>query len=405
LYLVIKTSSVDDAATQPGSPARRRPWEDLPQDALAAWAPHLPGLADEIIAAIRAEVPAYARPLEGAFAQAVGRGVRESLGQFGDMVRNPGGGRAAGRNVYVALGRGEARAGRSLEALLGAYRVGARIAWRRLAAVGLAAGLAPETLVLLAESIFAYIDELSAESAEGFAGEQAARAGETDRRRAAVVELLVRSPPPADEVLATAVGDAHWRVPQELAIVVWRGEGGHRPAPRLPVASIAGPVEGLMCAVIPDPAGPGRGAELARAFQGAPAGMGSVVAPAEAVRSFDRARAALSLAEERSVAEMLVGSEHRIALLCRADASLVEEMARDRLRALQDETEASQRRLRATLLAWLRADGNVGAAAHELEVHSQTVRYRLTRLRELFGDALEGPDVRFELEVALRAAS
>ncbi len=399
-----KKLGVDDAGAQRGSPARRRPWEDLPQDALEAWSPHLPGLADEIIAAIRAEVPAYALPLEGTFGETVGRGVREALGQFGEMVRNPGGGRAGGRNVYVALGRGEARAGRSLEALLAAYRVGARIAWRRLAAAGLAAGLAPETLVLLAESIFAYIDELSAESAEGFAGEQAARAGETDRRRTAVVELLVRNPPPAEEVLATAAADAHWRLPRELSIVVWRGEGGRRPTPRLPVASITGMVEGLVCAVVPDPAGPGRRTELARAFQGTPAGMGSVVAPAEAVRSFDRARAALSLAEERSVAELLVGAEHRIALLCRADGQLVEEIASDRLQALDDETEMSQRRLRATLLAWLRADGNVGAAAHELDVHSQTVRYRLTRLRELFGDALEDPDTRFELEVALRAA-
>ncbi|MDQ6751163.1 MAG: helix-turn-helix domain-containing protein [Actinomycetota bacterium] len=386
------------------SASRRRPWEDLTQDALSAWSPHLPGLADEIIAAIRAEVPAYALPLEGAFGQAVRRGVGEALGQFGEMVRNPDGGRAAGRSVYVALGRGEARAGRSLEALLAAYRVGARIAWRRLAAAGLAAKLAPETLALLAESIFAYIDELSAESAEGFAQEQADRAGETDRRRAAVVELLVRTPPPPEDVLVAAAADASWRLPQQLAVVVWRVEGARRPNARLPTASISGPVEALMCAVVPDPEGSGRRAELARAFEGMPAGMGSVVPYPEAARSFDRARAALSLAEERSLVEMLVAGEHRIALLCRAERSLVEEIAADRLQPLGEETEASRRRLEATLLAWLRCDGNVAAAALELHVHQQTVRYRLTRLRELFGQALDAPDVRFELEVALRAA-
>ena len=53
--------------------AHERPWEALPEDALAAWSPHLPALVDEIIEAIRAEVPAYARPLEGAFRQAVRR--------------------------------------------------------------------------------------------------------------------------------------------------------------------------------------------------------------------------------------------------------------------------------------------------------------------------------------------
>jgi DNA-binding PucR family transcriptional regulator len=35
-------------------------------------------------------------------------------------------------------------------------------------------------------------------------------------------------------------------------------------------------------------------------------------------------------------------------------------------------------------------------------VHPQTVRYRLRRLRDLFGATLEDPDRRFELEIALR---
>jgi DNA-binding PucR family transcriptional regulator len=38
-------------------------------------------------------------------------------------------------------------------------------------------------------------------------------------------------------------------------------------------------------------------------------------------------------------------------------------------------------------------------------VHPQTVRYRVAQLRELFGDALDTPDGRFELELALRAAA
>ncbi|MBI5103890.1 MAG: PucR family transcriptional regulator, partial [Solirubrobacterales bacterium] len=207
---------------------KRRPWEDLPTAAIDAWAPHLPALADEIIDAIRQEVPAYARPLEGAFGQAVRIGVEEALSRF-DPRAGPGG----GRNVYVALGRGEAREGRTLDALLAAYRVGAQIAWRRLAEAGLQAGLEPETLVLLAESIFASIDELSAASAEGFAREQAAREGEAGRRRAALVELLVRDPPPAEAALAAAADDARWPLPRTLAIVVWAAEHGERPARRL----------------------------------------------------------------------------------------------------------------------------------------------------------------------------
>jgi DNA-binding PucR family transcriptional regulator len=36
-------------------------------------------------------------------------------------------------------------------------------------------------------------------------------------------------------------------------------------------------------------------------------------------------------------------------------------------------------------------------------VHPQTVRYRLGRLRELYGERLDDPDQRFQLELALRA--
>jgi DNA-binding PucR family transcriptional regulator len=44
----------------------------------------------------------------------------------------------------------------------------------------------------------------------------------------------------------------------------------------------------------------------------------------------------------------------------------------------------------------------VGSVAERLGIHPQTARYRVGRLRDLFGDALDDPDARFWLEVALR---
>ncbi len=38
-----------------------------------------------------------------------------------------------------------------------------------------------------------------------------------------------------------------------------------------------------------------------------------------------------------------------------------------------------------------------------VHVHSQTVRYRLRQVDDLFGDQLRDPDRRFGLEIALRA--
>ncbi len=386
------------------SDKNRRPWEALPAEALAAFAPQLPALVDEIIAEIRAQVPAYARPLEGAFGQAVRIGVEEALKQFSARDRR-GGERRPGRGVYVDLGRGEAREGRSLEALLAAYRVGAIVAWRRLAAAGVAAGLDTDTLVLLAEAIFAYIDELSAESADGFAQEQAARAGEADRLRADLIELLLRAPPAPPDALAQAAQAAGWSLPRELAVLVWPEESGRRLVFRLPVGCIGTSVEGQWCALVPDPAAPGRRAEIERAMVGTAAGLGSTATPQEGARSHAHARAALRLAVERGWGALVAAAEHRVELLLRSDPALVAELAQARLAPLAGETELSRERLAETLLAWLRHQGNATAASEDLGVHAQTVRYRLGRLRELFGSALDDPDARYELETSLRAST
>src|SRR5436189_1439433 len=132
-----------------------------------------------------ATVPAYARPIEGPLGDGIRQGVQEALRHF--LAEIEAGGYVARPDVYSALGRGEMRAGRSLDSLLTAYRIGARVAWRRFAAVGVSAGLEPDTLYLLAESIFAYIDVLSTESAEGHALEQSAVAGEAELRRRRLV--------------------------------------------------------------------------------------------------------------------------------------------------------------------------------------------------------------------------
>jgi hypothetical protein len=129
----------------------------------ASLRPFLPQAVDEIIEAIRETVPAYARPLEGAFGTALRAGVERALGDFVDEVEGKDV-EAGESSIYVALGRGEAREGRTMDALLAAYRIGARVAWRRISAAARGSDVDPDQLALLAEAIFAYIDELSADS-------------------------------------------------------------------------------------------------------------------------------------------------------------------------------------------------------------------------------------------------
>src|ERR671930_540182 len=97
--------------------------------------------------------------------------LRTSLARFVDGIEDPSSEDPDARRLYVELGRAEFRGGRSLDALLSAYRLGARLAWERFVAAGEAAGHEPQTLYRLAAAIFSYIDAISAESIEGYSEE------------------------------------------------------------------------------------------------------------------------------------------------------------------------------------------------------------------------------------------
>jgi DNA-binding PucR family transcriptional regulator len=369
--------------------------------------PELPGLADEIIAAIRDGVPEYARPLEGPFGQGIRVGVEEALRQFVAMVEEPVAGRGSGRDVYVNLGRGEMRAGRGLDALLAAYRLGARVAWRRLSAAGEAAGLRPRTLYLLAESIFAYIDEISADSAEGYAREQAAAAGEAQRRRRALARLLVQVPPPDPAAVQDAAAAAAWRLPRMLAAVA-ADDDAERLARRLGAEALAVPAGApgeRAVVLLPDPRAPGRDAQLEAAVSRPPLALGPTVGWDEAAISSARALRCLMLVEEGALSadgSVVRAEEHGLDLVLAADRRLARDLSASALAPLDGVRATSRDRLAATLREWLRHRGRTEQVARVLHVHPQTVRYRMARVRELFGDALEDPDRRLELEMALR---
>ena len=85
---------------------------------------------------------------------------------------------------------------------------------------GVAGGLDPGAIYALGEAIFAYIDELSAESAEGYAEEQSAAAGERQRLRRRLVRLLAQDAAPSEETILAAAAAAAWPLPRTVAALV-----------------------------------------------------------------------------------------------------------------------------------------------------------------------------------------
>jgi len=432
--------------------ASSRPYEAVPPEAAAVLRPVLPGLADETIAAIAREVPGYARAMEGEFGQVVRLGVEVAFNRFVDLLADPEPDAARARGTYVDLGRGEFHSGRSLDALLAAYRVGARLAWRRFVEACVAGGLSPAVIYSLGEAIFAYIDELSAESAEGYAEEQSAAAGESERRRRRLVRLLAQDPPPGQEAVRTAAVAAGWTLPRGglaalVAATADDGAPGEAPldsiaarlARRLGEGAIGAESFGAAIVFVPDPDAPGRRRRLEAAVGDRRAALGPTVDWPHGAVSARRAIATQRLATAgrlptRGAAGaagvgaggpaadgptgaagarggdaatagppgLIVADDHLADLLLAADPPVAADLAASRLAPLAALAEGPRARLRETLAAWLDRPGQVQAVAAALDVHPQTVRYRVRQLRDLFGERLEDPDARFELALALR---
>lgn len=383
------------------------PWRGLPTRVADLIEAEIPATTAEILDSIGREVPEYARPLEGNFGRGVRTGVAQALAQFVAVIRDPDAGRGMGREVYLELGRGELRQGRTLDSLQAAYRVGARVAWRRFAAAGRRARLSADALSLLAESIFAYIDEISADSVDGYAEAQAELEDQPRRRRRELTRLLVAAEPAAPAELAAAARAARWTLPPRLAAIACAEGDLDAVARRLPPESLAAVVDGAGCLLLADPDGPGRLDPLRRLRGRAVVALGPPTSPGTAGESWSLARRLLdAVSAERIAARGLVRADDHLAeLLLLAGGPLTARIAERRLRAFDRLTEKSRERMRETALAYVRHGGNAVAMAAELHVHAQTARYRIARLRELLGEQLDDPDARFELELALRAGA
>src|SRR3954452_15362017 len=267
-----------------------RPWATLSEQVTAPLRPRVPTLVREVIAAVQSAVPEYE-----ALDPAVTRGVHVALDGFLDLVEGRDETRLPGREVYERFGEAEARNGRSLDALLTAYRAGARVTWRGFASAGHAGGVDPEALYTLAEAIFAYIDEISAASAEGHAREQSLAAREQQERRRRLVEAVLRSPqPPAPELASMAVA-AGWELPERVAVLAFEGDAPERVDGRLGASALVARIDGVGWALVPDALAPRRHAQISRALGGSAAALGPEGGSADVPASARRARLALDL--------------------------------------------------------------------------------------------------------------
>jgi hypothetical protein len=385
------------------------PWTALPHTFAEDIRRERRGLAAEIVGEIRRQIPEFGRPLAGKFGVGIQLGVETALGEFADLIDGAGPPDPDRVRIYHSLGRGELREGRSLDALQAAYRLGARVAWRRYARVARRTGLHSEQMVNLAEAVFAHIDMIASASALGYAEAKADEAGTLHRRRQRLLALLVDGAPVAQ--LDQAAAAAEWPLPDTVACAALAGPAvPHEPAAartrRLPDGVLADLERPDAYLLIAEPDAALARDEVRDLLRGAGAVIGPAVPPRSAADSLRWARAV----HRRLPPEALAGQKAPVlcdrdlpALLLLADEALVLLIGERRLGVLARLTAKQRRRSEETLLAWLETGrGSAPQVAARLGIHPQTARQRLHRLHDLFGPLLADSGVRFELEIALR---
>lgn len=397
--------------TEPSPTARGAAGLELDAEVTDALRDLLPLMAKETVAAIIVEVPSYAGALAGQMGENIQDAVEMALGGFLRLAEqttgsDPGTPLGPALDAAYALGRGEARGGRTMDALLAAYRVGARVAWRELSAVAVAAGLPAATLAQFAELVFAYIDELSAASVSGHADELAT-AGRVRQRYLERLGRNLLDGAPAD-VLTAGAERADWPPPRTLTAVLLPSAHARavlslldsttlQPGEDLPGLD---PDEEITVLLVPDTDGAERG-HLIRLLHDRHAVVGPARPWTQVLSSYDRALRAVRLGLGGEDPSPVNTDLHLADLVLGADAEALADLRSRALAPLAGLRPATAEKLAETLRSWLLHQGRRDDVAAELFVHAQTVRYRMGQLRELFGDRLQDPRAVLELTLAL----
>ncbi len=377
-----------------------RPWRRLPGDLAAALGARLEATVTSVALGVN-EVPGFARVGDPKFERDVHLAVRSALEHFLDLVGSdvpalP----EPVHETFVALGAAEARDERSPEVLLAALRTAGRGLLRAAAgALSEVREVSSEELLDLADAVTAYVDALVAAATDGYARQVREQAGETDRRRRVLGELLLRGggAQATVDVAATEVG---WGTLGALVPVLLPLT--HARDVRFRYATDGVVVERADDAVLLVRAG--RRTEREQ-LTTALAGRSAVVGPAlewsrvpEGVRLAELT-GALTLTARAD--EPVFVDDHLATLGLRGEPGALAVLAARRLAPLDHLAPTTRDRLLVTLHSWLLHWGSRPEVARDLFIHPQTVSYRVRQLRELLGADLDDPVARSELLLVL----
>jgi hypothetical protein len=306
------------------------------------------------------------------------------------------------RELAREVGRDRRASDATPWSVLAAYRTAARIAWRRIASLTRQLQLPPAAMVSLGEAVFGLVEDVSAATVDGWIDEQQRSGSARERLLHDLADALLGERVDLARIQRTA-RLAGWQLPERAAVVLVRpgDQLARRTLSHVDAAVLPLPHDGRDGVVLPDPEAPGRRARLVLALRGAGATVGPAVSITGLAESARIAELAVQVLGTPADGSPVFAADHLDSLIARRDPALVALLRTRVLHRFDDLPPAARQSLLETLHSWLVHMGDRRAVAEELGVHPQTVRYRLQRLRELLGTALDDPRERLRLLLAL----
>ncbi|MFC7303015.1 PucR family transcriptional regulator [Streptomyces monticola] len=376
----------------------------IPKELATIMWSELPSLLEEIRSEIIHSVPEYADALRGPLGHVARTGIEQSLAIFVDQITRPTAPSPLRDEMFRHFGRFAASEGRSLDTLQAAFRIGARVALRRGKKMGRRYNLSPAVMLAFADTLFAYMDQLEALSRQGYLEASAAAVDDRDKHRRRLLRMILSGSTAPRGTLEELAEQAAWRLPDEVTLVAL-DTAADPPRSALDPDTLVDLAPGRRCLLLPGELGDGRREMLEGALGTARAAAGLTVPLSDAGDSLRWARQALDLAELGVIdtGPLVLCEEHLTTMWLLSDPALLEQLARHELAPLSGQTPVRRERLIETLRAWLATRGTAAQIGAELQVHPQTVRYRMRTIDAAFGAQLTDPEHRFATEIVLRA--
>jgi len=376
------------------------PWSKVDPSAAAALVERIDEVVDELALGVTASIPVLAATENAKLGRDVREAVRVAIGRFASLLGTSDPALTPEvREVFVGLGAGEAREDRGTDVLLAALRIASRLLLRTAVdALGRHRPVSADEAVVLADAVNAFLDELVAATTDGYALQVRELAGERDRRRHRLAELLLGGGA-AESVVADAAAAVGWSRLGRVAPVLLPAEEAREARFRFGSDGVVVERGEDVVAIVRDGSRLDRGQLTSRLR-----GRGAVVGPTgpwadlpEAVRLTELTARLV----RRGGTEPIFVDDHLATLALKGEPAALAALSSRWLAPFSTLPEAQGRPLLVTLYSWLRHWGARAAVAEELFVHPQTVSYRIKRARWLVGPDLDDPRARFELLLVL----